>query len=207
MEKIDWNYWLKSKTLLEIQIALLTLGVDPEKFEIDYLDGHYLVHIDDLKDMKKDYLKRLTVIKDYRLASYPYMNDGDWGSSFYASNGKVLVKRFLLWLKNEDMGWELPKQMVAFIDSMNASDGKKIKAKPVLPGSIQREQERAILDAIKELQYDPLNLPSPEKAGVRGVKSVIRTHLLGHALFSNSSDKFNNAWKRLLGFGDIKNSK
>ena len=45
MEKIDWDYWLKRKSLFEIEVALLTLGLDPENHQIDYLGDHYLVDI------------------------------------------------------------------------------------------------------------------------------------------------------------------
>jgi hypothetical protein len=55
------------------------------------------------------------------------VNDGEWGDYFSANNGKVLVKRFLLWLKNEDMGWTLPKELQAYIDSL----GKSNKVKPI----------------------------------------------------------------------------
>jgi hypothetical protein len=128
MEKIDWEYWLKRKALLEIEVVLLTLGFDPEVHKIDYLDSHYLVDKSALKGMQKDYLRRMTFIKDYRFTPYKYMaDDGEWGSYFSANNGSVLVKRFLLWLKNEDMGWALPKELQAYIDSL----GKSNKVKPI----------------------------------------------------------------------------
>lgn len=128
MEKIDWDCWLKRKSLFEIEVALLTLGLDPENHQIDYLGDHYLVDISALKSMQKDYIKRMTFIKDYRFTPYEYMaNDGEWGDYFSANNGKVLVKRFLLWLKNEDMGWTLPKELQAYIDSL----GKSNKVKPI----------------------------------------------------------------------------
>lgn len=128
MEKIDWEYWLKRKVLLEIEMVLLTLGLDPENHQIDYLGDHYLVYVSALKSMQKDYLRRMTFIIDYRFTPYEYMaNDGEWGDYFSANNGKVLVKRFLLWLKNEDMGWELPPELQAYIDSL----GKSGKAKSI----------------------------------------------------------------------------
>ena len=124
MEKIDWDYWLKRKSLFEIQMVLLTLGFDPdpEIHKIDYLDGHYLVDKSALKGMQKDYLRRMTFIKDFRFTPYEYMaDDGEWGNYFSANNGKVLVKRFLLWLKNEDMGWTLPPELQAHIDGLGMS--------------------------------------------------------------------------------------
>jgi hypothetical protein len=128
MEKIDWDYWLKRKSLFEIEMVLLTLGLDPENHQIDYLGDHYLVDISALKSMQKDYLRRMTFIQEYRFTPYEYMtDDGKWGNYFSANNGSVLVKRFLLWLKNEDMGWTLPPELQAYIDSL----GKSNKAKPI----------------------------------------------------------------------------
>ena len=135
MEKIDWDYWLKRKSLFEIQMVLLTLGFDPdpEIHKIDYLDGHYLVDKSALKGMQKDYLRRMTFIKDFRFTPYEYMaDDGEWGNYFSANNGKVLVKRFLLWLKNEDMGWTLPPELQAHIDGLGMSiknSQKRLKPK------------------------------------------------------------------------------
>lgn len=129
MEKIDWEYWLKRRTLLEIEMVLLTLGLDPKNYQIDdFMGDHYLVDMDALKSMQKDYLRRMTFIKDYRFTLYEYMvDDGEWGDYFSANNGKVLVKRFLLWLKNEDMKWKLPSELQAYIDSL----GKSGKAKSI----------------------------------------------------------------------------
>lgn len=129
MEKIDWHYWLKRKSLFEIEVALLSLGLDPENHQIDYLGSHYLVvDLDRLKGIQKEYLRRMTFIQESRFTSYEYMaGDGEWGDYFSANNGKVLVKRFLLWLKNEDMGWKLPPELRAHIDAL----GKSNKAKPI----------------------------------------------------------------------------
>jgi hypothetical protein len=117
---IDWNYWLKCRTLTEIEVVLLTLGLDPESYQTDILAGeHYLVNDADLKQKQKDYIKRMGVIEQYRTKSYRYMaNDGEWGDYFWANNQKVHVNRFLLWLKNEDMGWDLPKELQAYIEKL-----------------------------------------------------------------------------------------
>jgi len=117
---IDWNYWLKCRTLTEIEVVLLTLGLDPESYQIGILDGHYLVNENDLKQKQKDYIRRMGIVQDYRFKSYVYMaNDGEWGDYFSANNQKVIVKRFFLWLKNEDMGWDLPNELQAYIKKLN----------------------------------------------------------------------------------------
>ncbi|MEI6613095.1 hypothetical protein [Polynucleobacter sp.] len=126
MEKIDWDYWLKRKSLFEIEVALLTLGIDPENHQIDYLGDHYLVDMNALKSMQKDYIRRMTFIQENRFTPYEYMaNDGESGNFYFDTEGRVRVKRFLLWLKNEDMGWELPPELQAYIDSL----GKPSKTK------------------------------------------------------------------------------
>jgi len=128
MEKIDWDYWLKRKSLFEIEVALLTLGIDPEKHQIDYLGDHYLVDINALKSMQKDYIRRMTFIQENRFTHYEYMaNDGESGNFYFDTEGRVRVKRFLLWLKNEDMGWSLPKELQAYLEKI----GKPREAKPI----------------------------------------------------------------------------
>jgi len=213
MEKIDWDYWLKRKSLFEIEVALLTLGLDPENHQIDYLGDHYLVDISALKSMQKDYIKRMTFIKDYRFTPYEYMvNDGEWGDYFSANNGKVLVKRFLLWLKNEDMGWTLPKELQAYIEKLNnnpkalevkANSPEVIKGENILNRvqSKQEQQDTAILSRIKLLGHDPLSLPK-EKSGKRTIKADIRNYFLGNSqMFTYHA--FDNAWKRLKEEGKI----
>lgn len=118
---IDWNHWLKCRTLLEIEVVLLTLGFDPENHQIGYLDGHYLVTESDLKEKQKEFIRRMGIVQDYRFKSYDYMtNDGEWGDYFAKDfNNRVLVKRFLLWLKNENFGWNLPKELQAYIEKLN----------------------------------------------------------------------------------------
>jgi len=128
MEKIDWEYWLKRKSLFEIEVALLTLGIDPENHQIDYLGDHYLVDMNALKSMQKDYIRRMTFIQENRFTPYEYMaNDGESGNFYFDTEGRVRVKRFLLWLKNEDMGWSLPKELQAYLEKID----KPREVKPI----------------------------------------------------------------------------
>ncbi|SMC59709.1 hypothetical protein [Polynucleobacter kasalickyi] len=121
--KIDWNFWLKRKSILEIEMALLTLGLNPENFEKDFfMDCHYLVNRDDLQTIKEDYDKRMIFIRENRFTPYKYMANEDDSSIFYFnSRGTIKVKKFLLWLKNEDMGWDLPPELKNYIDLMGNS--------------------------------------------------------------------------------------
>lgn len=128
MEKIDWEYWLKRKSLFEIEVALLTLGIDPENHQIDYLGDHYLVDMNALKSIQKDYIRRMTFIQENRFTPYEYMaNDGESGNFYFDTEGRVRVKRFLLWLKNEDMGWSLPKELQAYLEMID----KPREVKPI----------------------------------------------------------------------------
>jgi hypothetical protein len=122
--EIDWKFWLKRKSVFEIEMALLTLGLNPENFDIDFfMDRHYLINRDDLQALKKDYDKRMIFIRENRFTTYKYMADEDDSILFYFdSTGTISVKKFLLWLKNEDMGWDLPPELKAHIDSLSNSN-------------------------------------------------------------------------------------
>jgi hypothetical protein len=213
MEKIDWDYWLKRKSLFEIEVALLTLGLDPENHQIDYLGDHYLVDMNALKSMQKDYIRRMTFIQENRFTPYEYMaNDGESGNFYFDTEGRVRVKRFLLWLKNEDMGWTLPKELQAYIEKLNnnpkalevkANSPEVIKGENILNRvqSKQEQQDTAILSRIKLLGHDPLSLPK-EKSGKRTIKADIRNYFLGNSqMFTYHA--FDNAWKRLKEEGKI----
>lgn len=216
MEEIDWDYWLKRKSLLEIEVALLTLGFDPENHQIDYLGDHYLVDVSALKSMQKDYIRRMIFIKENRFTPYEYMAvDDEWGDYFSANNDKVLVKRFLLWLKNEDMGWKLPPELQAYIEKFNnnpkalevAVNTPEVIEDENIPNRVQSKQEqqdKAILSRIELLGYAPLALPK-EKSGRRTIKADIRDYFLDNSkIFTYHA--FDNTWKRLKDEGKIKSS-
>jgi len=216
MEKIDWDYWLKRKSLFEIEVALLTLGIDPENHQIDYLGDHYLVDMNALKSMQKDYIRRMTFIQENRFTPYEYMaNDGESGNFYFDTEGRVKVKRFLLWLKNEDMGWSLPKELQAYIEKLNnnpkalevvVNSRKLIEGENILNRvqSKQEQQDKAILNQIEVLGHDPLALPK-EKSGSRSIKADIRDYFLGNSKIF-TYDAFDNAWKRLKAEGKIKST-
>jgi hypothetical protein len=126
MKDIDWNHWLKRRTLFEIEMALLTLGLNPDNFEIDYFDVHYLRYRDLLQDLEKTFDRRMDFIRDYRFTTYEYMSDdGVGGGCYFNTEGTLNVKRFLFWLKNEDMGWDLPPELKTFMELMGESKNSK----------------------------------------------------------------------------------
>ena len=63
------------------------------------------------------------------------------------------------------------------------------------------DQEEAILNAIKELGFDPTAFPL-KAPGKRGVKAAVRDRLAGLAIFEKRS-AFKNAWDRLRASNSI----
>jgi len=144
---INWDYWLKRRAIHEIEISLLTLGLDPESYPINSLAGEQWVDERDLNEKKKEFDMRRNLILDYRFKPYEYMkDDGEWGDYFADGyNNRVLVKRFLLWLKNEDFGWDLPKEMTDFIGGLSAQELVKTNPKG-RPHSLTEEQEKKLVE-------------------------------------------------------------
>ncbi len=90
-----------------------------------------------------------------------------------------------------------------FLAELQKTTGTTLSAKQPQPDALakpqprmkMREQEDAILAAIKELGFDPTAFP-PKAPGKRGVKSEVRDRLADLTLFENRS-AFKNAWDRL----------
>ena len=72
---INWDYWLKRRAIHEIEISLLTLGLDPESYPINSLAGEQWVDERDLNEKKKEFDMRRNLILDYRFKPYEYMKD------------------------------------------------------------------------------------------------------------------------------------
>lgn len=203
MKKIDWKYWLKCRTWLEIEAALLSLGLNPEDFLIDDLGGYWIVNIGDLGNRRNDYDKRIALIRQYRNKSYQYMvKDGEWGDYFSATKDKVFVTRFLLWIKNEDMGWDLPSELMASIQEINNIPKNEIKALPGKIVPVQVQQDKNVLVAIEALGHKPLALPPQLKPGTRSFKAEVREYCISNHNFT--PDTFDNTWKRLKADSKIK---
>lgn len=75
--------------------------------------------------------------------------------------------------------------------------------KPIHTVSKARQQENAILDAIKKLGYNPKKLPELQP-GKAGVKSAVR-QLVQHPPLFISVKVFDTAWDRLLKYKDVIN--
>ena len=129
MEKIydiDWGYWLKRLKLEDKEILVLTMGLNPDAIDpVTYdVDLYFLEDAPHhIKDAHSQYIKRKTLLKEHRFKRFDYFDDSDWGYYFSATPPgaeieMVLVKRFLLWLKNEEIGWKLPSELQAYIEKL-----------------------------------------------------------------------------------------
>lgn len=201
---INWDYWLKRRAIHEIEISLLTLGLDPESYPINFLAGEQWVDERDLNEKKKEFDMRRNLILDYRFKPYEYMaNDGEWGDYFADGyNNKILVKRFLLWLKNENLGLDLPPELMTSIQELNNTSKKGAELLPRKNIPIQAQQDKNVLDAIEILGQKPLALPPQTKQGTRTFKADVRDYCISNHNFT--SDTFDNTWKRLKENNKIK---
>ena len=192
---INWDYWLKRRAIHEIEISLLTLGLDPESYPINSLAGEQWVDERDLNEKKKEFDMRRNLILDYRFKPYEYMkDDGEWGDYFADGyNNKILVKRFLRWLKNEDMGWDLPKELGAYIEKLDKPNephwaqelvdnlNKKITQSEVIQKVIIKPKEwnplaeqyaDDILKSNPQISLEKISIQIAEKFKVQGIQSV-----------------------------------
>jgi hypothetical protein len=127
MDKIDWNHWFRYRTLKDWEVVVLSLGINPMDIDVNSIGGINYILDEIIPKYKVEYESRMRLLQDFRDKSYSYFEgDDEAGNCFDASDSKfkkVLVKRFLLWLKNEDMGWKLPPKLQAYIDKLdNPSD-------------------------------------------------------------------------------------
>ncbi|MBE1159636.1 hypothetical protein [Dyella acidiphila] len=75
-------------------------------------------------------------------------------------------------------------------------------SKPSRAVPVSQQNEKAVLEAIRLLNYDPLKLPA-QKRGKPGIKKDVRDHV---AVSGLSDHQFNDAWKRLRKDGRIKDA-
>ena len=73
-------------------------------------------------------------------AFFENLSDSGWSNYFSADgNGtQVIKKRFLLWLKKEDMQWELPPELQAYIEKLDKPKEEK-PTKPSKPNDNLKE--------------------------------------------------------------------
>jgi hypothetical protein len=130
MEKMDWNHWFRHRTLNDWEVVALSLGINPMDIDVNSIGGINYIFDEIIPKHRVEYESRVRLLQDFRFKPYSYFEgDDEAGNYFDASDSrlkKVLVKRFLLWLKNEDMGWKLPPELQAYIDSLGKSNKAKL---------------------------------------------------------------------------------
>lgn len=137
MEKMDWNHWFKHRTLNDWEVVALSLGINPMDIDVNSIGGINYIYDEIIPKHRVEYESRMRLLQDFRFKPYSYFEgDDEAGNCFDASDSKykkVLVKRFLLWLKNEDMGWESPPELQAHIDGLR---------RPSKANSIKNSQQK-----------------------------------------------------------------
>lgn len=148
MEKMDWNNWFKHRTLNDWEVVALSLGINPMDIDVNSIGGINYIFDEILPKHRVEYESRMRLLQDFRFKPYSYFEgDDEAGNCFDASDSKfkkVLVKRFLLWLKNEDMGWTLPPEMTKFIGGLLALESVKTKSKG-RPKSLSEDEEKELI--------------------------------------------------------------
>ena len=148
MEKIDWNHWFRHRTLNDWEVVALSLGINPMDLDINSIGGINYIFDEIIPKHRVEYESRVRLLQDFRFKPYSYFEgDDEAGNYFDASDSKfkkVLVKRFLFWLKNEDTGWELPPEMTKFISGLSAQESVKPKSKG-RPKSLSEEEEKKLI--------------------------------------------------------------
>lgn len=85
--------------------------------------------------------------------------------------------------------------------STSAIDSETAAAAVKRPLSAQRQQEKAILMKLQELDVDPLRLPATPN-GLPGIKSRVR-NAIGKTPLFQSGEVFDKAWQRLRDFKSL----
>ena len=148
MEKIDWNHWFRHRTLNDWEVVALSLGINPMDIDVNSIGGINYIFDEIIPKHRVEYESRVRLLQDFRFKPYSYFEgDDEAGNYFDASDSKfkkVLVKRFLLWLKYEDMGLTLPPEMTKFIGGLLALESLKTKPKG-RPKSLSKDKEKELI--------------------------------------------------------------
>lgn len=129
-------------------------------------------------------------------------------SELCAAEGKFAPDELIAWAKGKGCvadevlaAWEAhnqPETGDAEQVGAAATAGSEMEIKPIQRG---QAQDAAILETLKKMGHDPLQLPK-NPAGKPGVKADVRKTLKDNPLFAGTT-VFDGAWERLSKFGDI----
>ena len=187
-----------------------TLGDKDEFLESEYVEAHHDESPPEVIAQKLEALKshrtRCDKAKKYLCDIKDELNKGESSALRIDKECPYAMRHITLSSLNEwsttkySLDILTPGRLPVSIQEARAKEKEKSGAKGVgmknnsAPGKL-RLQENAILDAIKQLGFDPRSLPknSPGKAGV---KSDVHKHLINDELFL-SKRIFDKAWEGL----------
>ena len=105
---------------------------------------------------------------------------------------EIYLSQFSAWTVSE-MNWDLPRELVALANKATPQADKPQGAAYTAPPPKREAQEKAILQELQTLGYDPLRLPNERPGANKAVWTKLRTST---QLFQ-SEGTFEKAWERL----------
>lgn len=204
--EIDWNWWLDKSTVKEWEACALSLGINPEFIirQVNPINPHqvaFLLDADRFTATSKQieqFKKRIELIQNNK-----------YSSNFYLNFDEIYLMKFVGWaLTTRTFKEFMPEELVLLVAGNEGQADEKLKLAAKAPiaikhTSVQQKQDEAVLQAIKDLKHDPLALPPQLKEGVGTIKAEVREYVRLNPVL-DTTDKFNNTWKRLKQYGEIK---
>ena len=218
--KIDWvNYWnLKAKASL-FELALLSLGYNPEYADLIYIpnkskkiewEPQYIYHLDWYVDgegiITRDYeiIKRMYLILDNAKLGEYYDSDEYERIGQISEFDEFDLKRFAKWAHKNN--WNIPDELreiglggVKISISSTSNVKENLKPREL----VEVKQKKTILDLIIELGHDPMKIP-PRPPGKKWIKLEIKNQAI--TLFPSyfTEATFNKTWQKLRNEGYLK---
>jgi len=206
--EIDWNWWLDKSTVKEWEACALSLGINPKFIirQVNPINPHQVAFLLDAdrftatSEQIEQFKKRIELIQNNK-----------YSSRFSFHLDEIYLKKFVDWaLTTRTFKEFMPEELILFGGNGEGQTDEKLKEATKAPLGIkhipvQQKQDEAVLQAIRDLKHDPLALPPQLKKGVGTIKAEVREHVRLNPIL-DTADKFNNTWKRLKQYGDIKES-
>lgn len=135
--KIDWDYWLNLNGIIDYELILLTMNIDPHGDKWDLFDGEMCLQREDLHPI---FNKRLKFLHEWRFTTFMYLSAVDGlGYSNFAHGSfpkQINLKRFLVWYIKEGKDWEnMPQDMLEMaekeVQKLNSKVASKEPQKPI----------------------------------------------------------------------------
>ncbi len=206
MKKPIWSDWEHIPVVSLFEICALSLNIAPASLtrELVTTSKRDEIRIHGFVDDKthEAFYKRCKVLyanldidRFFTLPSGVQNKHAD--SNIISIDARVSVSEFIRWAVME-VGWEIPEELKRLSKEKTKASPQPIKR------SKMREQEELILKVLKDLGYDPLNLPKASGA-ISGAKYKVRNQLGSEHPFE-SMTSFDTTWERLRKDGCIKDS-